>query len=131
MKKAVATLLLSASICLAPEITWYGTAPYYVFERLDFQTEHAGHTIRVVAIRAQAAMAGDCDLDGDVDQADFDKLAVNFGRENIYHVHRWTSGDFDDDADVDMDDFNAMAMNYGVEDSGARVFWDAKAWVLE
>jgi hypothetical protein len=60
------------------------------------------------------AMAGDADLDGDVDFDDFSTLAFSFGSSG-----GWTDGDFDRDEDVDFDDYSTLAFNYGWTHSGA------------
>jgi hypothetical protein len=51
---------------------------------------------------------GDSDLDGDVDFADFLKMANNFGQEG-----GWADGDFDGDGLVGLSDFTLLAENFG------------------
>jgi hypothetical protein len=53
-------------------------------------------------------MAGDADLDGDVDLSDLGTLASNFGSNG----RNWVHGDFDFDGDVDLADLGSVASNY-------------------
>ena len=54
-------------------------------------------------------LAGDADLDGNVDFVDFLAVASNFGRSR----RDWERGNFDGDGDVDLSDFLAMSENFG------------------
>ena len=47
---------------------------------------------------------GDSDLDGDVDIADFNQLAINFNPLATYL--NWSQGDHDGDGDIDITDFS-------------------------
>ena len=60
------------------------------------------------------ALAGDIDLDGDVDFSDFSVLAAKFtGTLGPGEGDKTRSdGDFDGDADVDFGDFSALAANF-------------------
>jgi ELWxxDGT repeat protein len=60
------------------------------------------------------ALAGDSDVDGDVDFGDFLRLAGNFGRPG-----EWKQGDFDGDGSVEFADFASQATNFGKFSSGA------------
>jgi hypothetical protein len=60
------------------------------------------------------AIAGDADLDDDVDFDDFSTLAFHFGAAGI-----WTDGDFDWDGDVDFEDYSALAFNFGTTGAAA------------
>lgn len=51
---------------------------------------------------------GDSDLDGKVDQVDFETFASNFGTEG-----GWRGGDFDGDGIISFADFTILANNYG------------------
>lgn len=53
-------------------------------------------------------VAGDTDLDGDVDFTDFLVLSANFGMSG-----GWTEGDFNQNGTVDFDDFLAQSANFG------------------
>ena len=54
-------------------------------------------------------IAGDADLDGDVDFSDFLALSPNFNNPGTFI---WTQGDFDGDGDVDFSDFLALSPNF-------------------
>ena len=55
-------------------------------------------------------LAGDSDLDGDVDFADLVKVAQNYGATNGKF---WSEGNFNYDANVDFADLVTVAQNYG------------------
>jgi hypothetical protein len=55
-------------------------------------------------------MPGDANGDKQVDNADFDVLAVNFG---IQGGATWAMGDFNGDGDVDAADYATFADHYG------------------
>ena len=60
---------------------------------------------------------GDANLDGQVNLADFNALAANFGGgERV-----WSQGDFNYDGVVNLNDFNVMAANFGVTALGSAV----------
>ncbi len=54
-------------------------------------------------------LAGDANLDGKVDSADFGILADNYGASGA----NWDQGDFNYDGKVDSADFGILAVNYG------------------
>ncbi len=54
-------------------------------------------------------LAGDANLDGKVDSADFGILADNYGASAAV----WDEGDFNYDGKVDSADFGILAVNYG------------------
>ncbi len=54
-------------------------------------------------------LAGDANLDGKVDSADFGILADNYGASGAV----WDEGDFNYDGKVDSADFGILAVNYG------------------
>ena len=51
---------------------------------------------------------GDTDLDGDVDDDDFMRLAQNYGQQ----VDGWAKGDFDGDGKVDFRDFVLLSLAF-------------------
>ena len=53
---------------------------------------------------------GDSDLDGDVDIADFNQLAINFNPLATYL--NWSQGDHDGDGDIDITDFHKIVRNF-------------------
>lgn len=53
---------------------------------------------------------GDADLSGNVNLADFNRLASNFGAGGAF----WFMGDFNYDALVNLADFNLLAANFGL-----------------
>jgi hypothetical protein len=55
------------------------------------------------------ALDGDADLSGNVNLADFNRLAANFGQTN----RQWIDGDANYDGVVNLTDFNALAGNFG------------------
>jgi hypothetical protein len=62
------------------------------------------------SITIDLVLAGDADLDNDVDFADFVRLANSFGRSEEVD---WTEGDFDRSGTVDFADFTILANNFG------------------
>ena len=65
-------------------------------------------TYTPTAVRVTRAVRGDSDIDRDVDIADFNALASNFGSGTQSDHARWAQGNFDGDADVDTDDLNLL-----------------------
>ena len=57
------------------------------------------------ALMSMIVPAGDANLDGIVDYADFQTLAANYGATNDY----WEQGDFNDDGAVNWQDLNHPA----------------------
>ena len=53
---------------------------------------------------------GDSDLNGNVDIADFNQLAVNFNP--LATDRNWSHGDYDGDGDVDITDFQKIVRNF-------------------
>jgi hypothetical protein len=62
------------------------------------------------AITIDLVLAGDADLDDEVDFADFVRLANFFGRSEDVD---WTEGDFDHSGTVDFADFAILAGGFG------------------
>ena len=54
-------------------------------------------------------IAGDANVDGKVDGADFLVLYANFGKPGRV----WEQGDFDSDGDVDFVDYQVLGLNFG------------------
>ena len=69
----------------------------------------AGHTIDSTTLVVGYTLAGDANLDGQVNTTDFMMLASHFGAT----TNLWTSGNFNYDATVNALDFNAVATNFG------------------
>ena len=61
------------------------------------------------SILIRYTFAGDANLDGAVNTADFTMLAANFGKSS----QAWVNGDFNYDGVVNALDFNAIAANFG------------------
>ena len=57
-----------------------------------------------------ALLSGDANIDGNVNLADFNTLAANFGQS----VDRWSRADFDFNGLVNLADFNLLAANFGL-----------------
>jgi hypothetical protein len=62
-------------------------------------------------------LPGDANLDGTVDVADLNNVALSW-RQN---VSGWCSGDFDADGAVDVSDLNALALNWQQDNSGQGI----------
>ncbi len=71
--------------------------------------------VQLVKFTGPAPLAGDCDLDGDVDWSDYQALEVGFG---ITTGATWAQGDFDGDGDVDWADYQELEANFGEGTSG-------------
>ncbi len=65
-------------------------------------------------IEVAYTLAGDANLDGKVDSADFGILADNYGDSDAV----WDQGDFDYDGKIDSADFGILAVNYGQSAGG-------------
>jgi len=63
-------------------------------------------------------IAGDTDIDGDVDLNDLASLASSY---NAPGNNDWLNGDFDNDGDVDLNDLASLAANYGAGEAQAMV----------
>jgi hypothetical protein len=53
---------------------------------------------------------GDANVDGQVNLADFNRLASNFGGNG-----NWIEGDFNYDGIINLSDFNRLAANFGLQ----------------
>jgi autotransporter-associated beta strand protein len=60
-------------------------------------------------VEVRFTVAGDADLSGTVNTADFTTMAANFGQTNRF----WPQGDFNYDGKVNALDFNLVATNFG------------------
>ena len=58
------------------------------------------------------AKIGDSDVDGDVDLADYNRLATNFDPEGVNSPHEWCDANFDTDLDIDLTDYNLLFTNF-------------------
>jgi hypothetical protein len=61
---------------------------------------------------------GDANLDQQVNLADFNRLASNFGQSNRV----WVNGDFNYDGAANLNDFNPLAGNFGSAVAPAPLF---------
>jgi hypothetical protein len=75
-----------------------------------FPATFAGLSVDNTSVLVRYVRYGDANLGGNVDLADFNKLASNFGAS----PRSWSQGNFDYDNDVDLSDFNKMASNFGL-----------------
>ena len=74
-------------------------------------------TVDSTAVLFRHTRYGDANLDGQVNLADFNRLASNFGASGAV----WTQGDFNYDGNVNLTDFNRLASNFGLSASGPEV----------
>src|SRR5262249_11456071 len=68
-----------------------------------------GELVDSTSVLLRYTLAGDANLDGNVDTIDFNNLAGNFGSTGKV----WTQGDFNYDGIIDTVDFNLLASNFG------------------
>jgi hypothetical protein len=66
-----------------------------------FPATFAGLSVDNTSVLVRYVRYGDANLSGNVDLADFNKLASNFGAS----PRSWSQGNFDYDADVDLNDY--------------------------
>ena len=76
-----------------------------------------GESVPGPAVLFRLTRFGDANLDGQVNLADFNRLAANFGASNSF----WTRGDFNYDGNVNLSDFNLLAANFGLSAAGPTV----------
>jgi hypothetical protein len=76
-----------------------------------FPATFAGQPVDDSAVVVRRTLKGDANLDGRVNLADFNRLAVNFGQAG----RGWSTGDSNYDGEVNLSDFNALAGNFGRE----------------
>jgi hypothetical protein len=69
-----------------------------------------GEPVDGTTVLVRYTFYGDANLDTQVNLADFNRLASNFGGTNKI----WSQGDFTYDGRVNLDDFNAFAANFGM-----------------
>lgn len=67
----------------------------------------AGQGVRATDVLLRLTLAGDADLDRDVDVDDFGRLASNFNSAGF-----WSAGDFDHNGTTNIDDFGRLAANF-------------------
>ena len=75
-----------------------------------------GDVVDQSAILVRFTRYGDANIDGQVNLADFNRLAANFGTGT-----RWDQGDFDYNGLVNLADFNRLASNFGLSAAGPEV----------
>ena len=75
-----------------------------------------GDVVDQSAILVRFTRYGDANLDGQVNLADFNRLAAGFGTGT-----RWDQGDFDYNGLVNLADFNRLASNFGLSAAGPEV----------
>ncbi len=83
-------------------------------------------TVDASAVLFRYTRYGDANLDGQVNLADFNRLASNFGSTSAV----WNQGDFNYDNNVNLADFNRLASNFGLSAAGPEVTpedWSALA----
>jgi hypothetical protein len=88
-------------------LTYAGSPPDALF---------LGDVVDQSAVLARYTRYGDANLDGQVNLADFNRLAAGFGTGT-----RWDQGDFDYNGIVNLADFNRLAANFGQTASGTEV----------
>ena len=74
-----------------------------------FPATFAGVSVDNTSILMKYTYNGDTNLDGNVNLADFNKLAANFGQS----PRRWVHGNSDFNGNVNLADFNKLAANFG------------------
>jgi hypothetical protein len=77
-----------------------------------FPATFAGETIDDTTIVLRLTRYGDADLSGQVNLADFNRLAAHFNRSGV-----WSDGDFNYDGVVNLPDFNLLAANFNLSAS--------------
>ena len=76
----------------------------------DAPPPYLGWAIDDTTTIVRATFAGDANLDGRVNLADFNRLAAGFGATG---GASWTQGNFNYDGGVNLSDFNLLASNFG------------------
>jgi hypothetical protein len=76
---------------------------------LSFPATFSGVAVDNTSVLIKHTFYGDANLDGQVNLADFNKLASNFGQSG----RRWAHGDANFDGQVNLFDFNKLASNFG------------------
>jgi hypothetical protein len=75
-----------------------------------FPATFMGQQVDNSSILLRHTFYGDAMLNGNVNLADFNRLAANFG---LSTAARWSQGNFDFDNSVNLADFNKLAANFG------------------
>lgn len=75
----------------------------------SFPASFEGQSIDSSTVLVKYTFYGDANLSGNVNLADFNRLAANFGQS----PRRWSQGDFNYDQLVNLADFNRLAGNFG------------------
>jgi T5SS/PEP-CTERM-associated repeat protein len=77
----------------------------------SFPATFLGHAVDDDStVLARLTRYGDANLDGNVNLADFNVLAINFGTSGAF----WHEADFNYDEIVNLGDFNLLAANFGL-----------------
>lgn len=75
-------------------------------------TSFMGQTVDTTAVLVRYTYLGDANLDGAVNQLDFNALATNYGANGANAA--WNAADFNADGVVDSTDFNVLAGNFNL-----------------
>lgn len=75
---------------------------------IDAGRSFFGQPVNETTLLLRYTLAGDTNLDGNVDLEDFTRLATTFGGASI-----WLSGDFNYNGMTNLNDFTALAANFG------------------
>jgi autotransporter-associated beta strand protein len=88
--------------------------------QLGSPTSFNGYSIDGTTMLVKYTLAGDADLDGDIDPIDVGKWALNFtGDLGGAGTKTWAEGDWDYDGDVDPIDVGKWALNFTGDLGGA------------
>ena len=80
----------------------------------SFPATFAGRSVDVSTVLVRFTRYGDANLDGNVNLADFNRLAASFGSTAAH----WDDGDFNYDGVVNLADFNRLASSFGLSAAG-------------
>jgi hypothetical protein len=83
-----------------------------------FPATFANYPVNDTAVLVRMQSYGDANLDDNVNLADFNRLAANFGRTTS---GTWSRGDFTYDGNVNLADFNLLAAYFGRSSAPAAV----------
>lgn len=81
---------------------------FFGIDEFTYQVTDGTLTSAPATVTFMVFFAGDADLSGTVDLADFNALKENFGAGT-----EWTEGDFNGDGTVNLIDFNLLKENFG------------------
>jgi hypothetical protein len=92
----------------------------------SFPATFAGESVDNTSVLVRYTRYGDANLDGTVNQTDFNRLASNYG----YSGRLWYDGDFNYDGSVGIADYNLLAYNFGLSagpEGPSAADWEALA----